>query len=101
VVVNPLGFGSLVSVEPLVASQASGIFKSPEGSLKVLFGKACLVKHDRLANIWLDDRWGWEYLYLQRETEEKAHQPETKLSAIAQTHHISRLGIFLSTQDST
>jgi hypothetical protein len=28
---------------------------------------------------------------LQRETEEKARQPETKLSAIAQTRHIARL----------
>jgi hypothetical protein len=28
---------------------------------------------------------------LHRETEEKARQPETKLDAIAQTHHIARL----------
>jgi hypothetical protein len=31
------------------------------------------------------------YMCLQRETEEKARQPETKLSAIAQTRHIARL----------
>jgi hypothetical protein len=30
-------------------------------------------------------------IYLQRETEEKARQPETKLSANAQTRHIARL----------
>jgi hypothetical protein len=30
-------------------------------------------------------------IFLQRETEEKARQPETKLSAIAQTRHIARL----------
>jgi hypothetical protein len=31
------------------------------------------------------------FIYLQRETEEKARQPETKLSAIAQTRHTARL----------
>jgi hypothetical protein len=31
------------------------------------------------------------FINLQRETEEKTHQPETKLSAIAQTRHIARL----------
>jgi hypothetical protein len=31
------------------------------------------------------------YIDLQRETEEKARQPETKLSEIAQTRHIARL----------
>jgi hypothetical protein len=30
-------------------------------------------------------------IYLQRETEEKARQPETKLGAIAKTRHITRL----------
>jgi hypothetical protein len=32
-----------------------------------------------------------EYMCLQRETGKKARQPETKLSAIAQTRHIARL----------
>jgi hypothetical protein len=31
------------------------------------------------------------YIFLQRETEEKARQPETKLSATAQTRHTARL----------
>jgi hypothetical protein len=31
------------------------------------------------------------YINLQRETEEKARQPETKLGAIAQTRHAARL----------
>jgi hypothetical protein len=33
----------------------------------------------------------YKHIYSQRETEEKARQPETKLSAIAQTRHIARL----------
>jgi hypothetical protein len=33
----------------------------------------------------------WVYIVLQRETEEKARQPETKPSAIAQTRHTARL----------
>jgi hypothetical protein len=34
---------------------------------------------------------GRNNMVLQRETEEKARQPETKLGAIAQTHHTAKL----------
>jgi hypothetical protein len=39
------------------------------------------------------------FISVQRETEEKARQPETKLSAIAQTRHIAREFLYMSTTE--
>jgi hypothetical protein len=58
---------------------------------RILSSERCFTMPYRFATSRINACISQLYIDLQRETEEKARQPETKLSAIAQTRHTARL----------